>query len=220
IGGALLAAPAGALLAVARQRPANPRTLAASRAWLLAALAGAALGCLRATPLPFNELLLALVALVAALLGFAVRRWPARLATSRPRGSWRSPYGLILGLVLLIPWLAIGALGGVVETVAAGLAAVAVGYLVAGILGPEFFATFAGTRPAPVFVGSLATGVALAPPVAALGGTGLPVGLLLTLPAAGFALSALAALGERPGLPVALIVFGPLAFVDPEETTL
>lgn len=222
------------LVAVARRRGDRyPGALAAGRAWRAAVLAAVALGCVRATPLPQNEILLLLTAVVAAAAGWLIRRFnPPVEAQDGPRRL--ALFGVAGGLLMLIPWLAVGALGGLVETVAAVLAAAAVGYLTTGILTPAFFGAFDRTRRWQLTVGGLATGVALAPIAAALGGLALGLAELVTVPAVSFAAAALAGAGGHTGgvrirnwrgptglgVLIALAVLGPIAFVDPEETSL
>jgi hypothetical protein len=130
-----------------------------------------------------------------------------------------------LGLALLAPWLAFAALGGIVETALAVALAVAAGYLLTGIVSPAFLTGFQRGRAWQILVGGLATGVALAPVAAALGGQGVNLAELSTVPVLGFAIAAL--WWWRPGAGrvargalIALAVVGPVAFLDPEETSL
>jgi hypothetical protein len=232
--GLLLLGPALVLYAVARSRAQwNPGSSAAARAWALAAGCGAVLGCVRAVPLPQNELLLGLSAVVAAGLGVLVRRSAA--AGGRQTGAQTRVGGYLvaLGLLMLTPWALFGALGGVVETVAAAALAIAVGYLGTGILNRTNLASYGRSRAWSVLVGGLSAGVALAPLAVALGaGPGVNLAELLTVPAVGFAVGAAARVDAgistarqwwRPspvGLLLAATVFGPVAFLDPEETSL
>jgi hypothetical protein len=69
--------------------------------------------------------------------------------------------------------------------------------------------------------------VTLAPVAAVVGGPGVNLAEMVVLPSLGFAAAALAAAdsaSRAPRLPIMLLVgaaaFGPMAFVDPEETTL
>jgi subtilisin family serine protease len=231
-GGLLTMPPAAILVALSRQRaPYHPGTLAAGRAWLLASSAGVVLGCVRATPLPQNEVLLGLTALAAGAVGFAVRRLPVSRSAVAMSEARPAPAGYLgaLGLAMLAPWAAFGALGSLAETVLAILLAAAVGYLVTGIITPAFLASFQRSRPWQVLTGGLATAVALGPVAAALGGPGVNVAEVATVPLVGFAVGAVwwfAPLAGRPrrpnplGVLIALAVFGPVAFVDPEETSL
>ncbi len=234
VAGLLVVPPAMAVVALARRRPA-PGSLAAGWAWLLAGSAATVLGCVRATPLPQNEILLGVSAIAAGAAGFAVRRLPSPLPPSGPddEAATTGParpggYLITLGLLVLMPWLADGTLGGVVETVLAGFLAAAVGYLVTGIVTDRFLAAFERSRPWQIVTCGLATGVALDPVAAAVGGQGVNLAELLTLPALGFGVGAVAASGWRPtarhrwplGALIGLAVLGPIAFVDPEETSL
>ncbi|MEU5906432.1 S8 family serine peptidase [Micromonospora sp. NPDC047467] len=144
------------------------------------------------------------------------------------------------GLALLLPWAWLGALGGLLETALAALAAAALGVLAATLLDATFWSRFAiGRPPRParlVLVGGLVAGVALLLLAAGVGESGAQLPALLTLPPAGFALAALWAAILRPtsgaatdasrtgraatGWLVGLAVLGPLAFTDPEEITL
>ncbi|WP_430498375.1 S8 family serine peptidase [Micromonospora trifolii] len=143
------------------------------------------------------------------------------------------------GLALLLPWAWLGALGGLLETALALLAAAALGVLAATLLDAPFWAPFAvGRPPRParlVLVGGLVAGVALLLLAAGTGQSGAQLPALLTLPPVGFALAALWAATWRPtadpaeatragrtatGWLVGLAALGPLAFTDPEEISL
>ncbi|MFF5178704.1 S8 family serine peptidase [Micromonospora sp. NPDC000316] len=162
-----------------------------------------------------------------------------------PVGRWRASRGPVpllavaAGLALLLPWAWLGALGGLLETALAAVAAAALGMLAATLLDATFWSRFAvGRPPRParlVLVGGLVAGVALLLLAAGVGESGAQLPNLLTLPPAGFALAALWASTWRPtadptdaaragraatGWLVGLGVFGPLAFTDPEEITL
>ncbi|SBT52233.1 S8 family serine peptidase [Micromonospora narathiwatensis] len=137
------------------------------------------------------------------------------------------------GLASLLPWAWVGALGGALETLLAGLAAAALGGLAGALLDATFWARFAvGTPPRParlVLVGGLVAGVALLPLAAGAGQSGAQLPALLLLPPLGFVLAALEAAARRSGRPagrapvrwlVGLALAGPLAFTDPEEITV
>lgn len=143
------------------------------------------------------------------------------------------------GLALLLPWAWLGALGGLLETALALLAAAALGVLAATLLNATFWSRFAvGRPPRParlVLVGGLVAGVALLLLAAGTGQSGAQLPALLTLPPVGFALAALWAATWRPGADpadatragraatgwlVGLAALGPLAFTDPEEISL
>ncbi|MEW1586020.1 S8 family serine peptidase [Micromonospora vinacea] len=143
------------------------------------------------------------------------------------------------GLALLLPWAWLGALGGLLETALALLAAAALGMLAATLLDAPFWSLFAvGRPPRParlVLVGGLVAGVALLLLAAGAGQSGAQLPALLTVPPVGFALAALWAATWRPsadpaeatragrtatGWLVGLAALGPLAFTDPEEISL
>ncbi|MET7372976.1 S8 family serine peptidase [Micromonospora arida] len=170
---------------------------------------------------------------------------PAATGNSEPvgrRGRRTGPVPLLAvaaGLALLLPWAWLGALGGLLETVLALLAAAALGVLAATLLDAPFWSPFAvGRPPRParlVLVGGLVAGVALLLLAAGTGQSGAQLPALLTLPPVGFALAALWAAAWRPaadpaeairagrtatGWLVGLTALGPLAFTDPEEISL
>jgi len=213
-----------------------PRSLAVrrtGRAWLTAAVALAALSAVRALPIEPHELYLAVLAAVAAagalVLGRGHRGRTAATAVL---------LAVAAGALVLVPWLLLGALGGPLETVLAVAAAAAVGWLAATILGPDFWAAFHGwTRARLIWVGGLVTGVTLALLGGGVGHSGPHLAVIVGLPIIGFALCALWSsspilshrydtYSSRPqtrppvGWLVAFGVVGPLAFVDPEETSL
>lgn len=245
---ALVAVPA-ALLALL---PRRPSVRAAGGVWAVSAAALALLGLLRTVPISANELYLALLTVAAGLAGLVVQRVTGTRGTVSPTGSHTSqPAGTTspaatastsavralaaaAGLVLLLPWLWLGALGGLLETVLAATAALAVGNLAAAVLGGRYWAAY-GARPdgerhpvRVVLLGGLTAGVALSLLVAGVGQLGSQLAALLVVPPAAFTVGALQQLtivsGRQPGpVPVrwvvGLAVFGPLAFVDPEEIT-
>ncbi|MEV6691870.1 S8 family serine peptidase [Micromonospora sp. NPDC051196] len=214
------------------------------RVWLAGTLALGVLGLLRAIPPVHHEAYLAALAATAALLALVARQVSRRLAgaadlapkVARPpalRLSVATRLAVAAGLALLVPWVWLGALGGLLETVLAGLAAAAVGALAAALLDARFWGHFTGggpPRPARlVLLGGLAAGVVLLLVGAGAGQSGAQLPLLVALPPAGFALAALHALtGRHPRIAgrtstvwlVGLTVFGPLAFTDPEEISL
>ncbi|MEU1749417.1 S8 family serine peptidase [Micromonospora arida] len=170
---------------------------------------------------------------------------PAATGNSEPvgrRGHRTGPVPLLAvaaGLALLLPWAWLGALGGLLETVLALLAAAALGVLAATLLDAPFWSPFAvGRPPRParlVLVGGLVAGVALLLLAAGTGQSGAQLPALLTVPPVGFALAALWAATWRPttdpaeairagatatGWLVGLAALGPLAFTDPEEISL
>ncbi|WP_121400063.1 S8 family serine peptidase [Micromonospora sp. M71_S20] len=205
----LVGAPALALALLPRS--AAVRT--AGRTWLAAALALGALGLLRALPPVHHEAYLAALAATAALAALVLRALARRAAVTTPRvpaavaarqvpASAATLLGVAGGLALLLPWAWLGALGGLSETVLAGLAAAALGVLAGALLDNAFWSRFTvGEPPRPtrlVLVGGLVAGVALLLLAAGVGQSGAQLPLLLTLPPAGFALAALHAAARRP----------------------
>lgn len=224
INAALLALPV-ILLALL---PRSPAVRAVGRAWVAGTVAVAALGAVRVVPSAEPELSLALLTVVALGLARLFRRPPA--ADHRPTAGAYATATAIGGAVLL-PWLWAGALGGVLETVLALAAAVAVGRLAATVLDGHFWHHFAATRGRLVVVGGLVAGVTLLLIAAGTGGTGAQLPLMLVLPPLGFAAAALSpvavAAGSAPTgtwrplwVLFAAAVVGPLAFLDPEEMAL
>ncbi|WDZ85588.1 S8 family serine peptidase [Micromonospora cathayae] len=245
-----------ALLLALVPRSGSVRT--AGRCWLAGALALGALGLLRTIPPVHHEAYLAALAVVAALTAVVATRLLARgrrLPAAETTGPGRSggPGGTVevtepggtggtggvtllavaAGLVLLLPWLWLGALGGLLETVLAVAAAAAVGALAGALLDVGFWTSFGAgpdRRPARlVLVGGLVAGVTLLLLAAGTGHSGTSLALLLTLPPVGFVLAALQAPTDRTGRPagsapvrwlVGLAVLGPLAGTDPEEVSL
>jgi subtilisin family serine protease len=179
--------------------PRSPAVRAAGRVWLAGAAALGGLGLLRAVPEPHNALYLALLTLAAA--GGAV------LLRGRPT---LPTLGFAGGLAALLPWLWIGALGGLAETALAVLAAAAVGWLAAAILNAGFWERYG------VALGGFVAGVALLLLAAGVGHAGAQLAAMLVLPPLGFAAAALRSAGPL----VAVAALGPLAFVDPEEISL
>jgi subtilisin family serine protease len=195
--------------------PRSPAVRAAGRAWAYGALALAVLGSLRAVPVQHQELYLVLLALVAGAMAAALRR---RTPTHTQHSG--ALFGAAAGLVCLVPWVWLGALGGPLETVLAAVAAGAVGWLAATVLNADFWAPYATHgRARLVTLGGLVAGVALTEVAAGLGASGVQLSMLLVLPPLAFAAAALQPWGGRAVL-LAVAAFGPLAFVDPEETWL
>lgn len=133
-------------------------------------------------------------------------------------------WAVLAGVLVLVPYLWAGALGGFTESIAAALAALATGALAMAILGPGLWRHFTDRgRPTLVLSGGLVAGVVLALLAGGAGAAGAQVLLLLVLPPLGFAIAALV-----PGSPrgwttlimVALAAFGPLGYVDPDEMNL
>jgi hypothetical protein len=147
------------------------------------------------------------------------------------RGGGLAWLGLGAGLLVLQPWLWVGAAGGLVETVLAVLAAAAVGWLAVSVLGDAFWAPYAeGSVVRRVLLGGLVAGVALLLIAAGTGGAGVHLPAVVILPALGFAVAALRgpagdSAGDSAGGRAAWAVLlpalaGPLVLIDPEEVTL
>lgn len=215
INAALVAVPAALLATLAAAAPVR----AAGRAWLAGASAVGLLGAVRAVPAAEAEVYLALLALAAIGLGFAWRRrTPTDRTNDREEAAGGSlPAAVTAGVVVLVPWLWLGALGGVLETALALAAAAALGWLAASILDLGFWAAIARTRVRRILLGGLVAGVTLLLAAAGTGASGAQLAALLVLPPVGFAAAAL-----RRGwlVLVGFAALGPLAFVDAEEITL
>jgi subtilisin family serine protease len=208
----LVGVPALALALV----PRSPAVRAAGRAWTLGAVALAVLGSLRTVPVLQQELYLAVLAGAAAVMAAVVRRRATRDAAA-PGGV---SFAVAGGVACLLPWAWLGGLGGPLETLLAAAAALAVGWLAAAMLPAEFWAPYATAgRARLVTLGGLVAGVALTELGAGVGASGVQLSMLLVLPSLAFAAAALHLWGVRWPL-YALAAFGPLAFVDPEETWL
>jgi subtilisin family serine protease len=241
---ALVAGPAAGLVLLARRAAVR----ITGSGWLAGASATGLLGATRAVPAAEAELHLALLAVAAGGLALAWRRaWlpqplcppgpPPRLVPGRPprpahrlglAGAAAHRLGLAAaaGLAALLPWLWLGALGGLLETLLALIAAAAVGWLAGTVLDQRFWLAFQGGRPVQrVLVGGATAGVTLLLIAAGTGGSGAQLPLLLMLPPLGFAAAGLAAVPGGSGrAPVATLVaaavLGPLALVDAEEVSL
>ena len=215
-GTVLAGLPALLLALVPRAQPAR----VAGRTWALAALLSGVLGAARATvSWPHHELYLALLAVLAGAGWVLLRRFhrggPAPAHVDCPPG--RIFAALAGGLAVLLPWLWAGALGGVVETLAAVLAAAAAGALAAALVTPLWTVYGTGSRWWRIGAGGLVAGTALAALAAGTGRAGTAVALLYVLSPLGFAA---ATLPRWRALLFGLAAVGPFAFVDPDELTL
>jgi hypothetical protein len=285
VAAALVLAPA-ALLATL-PLAGSIRAFALALAW--AGAASALLAAARLAPWPYHELYL-LGLSSAAVLASILQLWSTakqnkvghslapQLQDRRGVGGagWAGWAAVCGGLLMLVPWAWVGALGGFVETALAGAAAAAIGWLAAVTTAPilrlvlplrpvSYVAADTPERSAHkgagrgvgagaasgaagagvgnaasagaasggrgvgagagsgaagagrVFAVGLGTGVALVPLAGATGETGVALAELGVLPVLGFAV---AVLRRGTGTLVALAAAGPLAFVDPEETSL
>jgi subtilisin family serine protease len=237
----LVAAPNALLAGLSSSGPVR----AVARTWLAGAALLALLGSVRAVPVPHTTgylLLLAVTATVATLLLPRVVPFPERVGwfayggLSTPRQ--RLAPAVAAGIGALAPFLAFAALGGLADTVAAALAATAIGALAARLLHRALWPALLGwSRRRQFWLGGLAAGVTLLLLAAGTGGTGVFVLEMLVLPPLGFVLAALryrcfdrprpgrrgraAALNKITGrttvvsaVLVGLAAFGPLAWVS------
>lgn len=224
----LVGVPAALLAAL----PRSATVRVTGRVWLLGAGALGALGVLRAVPVLNHELYLAVLAVVAGLAAVLLRRLAGATARREPVAAL---FAIAGGLALLLPWLWLGALGGLLETVLAAVAATAVGWLAARILAPLWSVFATGSRLRLVLLGGLVAGVGLLLLAAGTGQRGAHLAAVLALPPVGFAAAALQSLTQParasemrtaaggsavPGWLAGLTVAGPLAFADPEEISL
>ncbi|WP_308167826.1 S8 family serine peptidase [Catellatospora tritici] len=214
----LVGAPAAMLAFLPRHQGVR----ATGRAFLAGA-AALAVGCLlRLIPAMANELYLLALAVVAAVAAWLLSRRRAAAPGAAAPGALG--WAVFAGLAVLVPFLWAGALGGFTETVAAVLAAAAVGWFVATVLGWDLWQHFTTRgKPTLALVGGLVAGVVLALVAAGVGATGVQLLTLLVLPPLGFVVAALAPaspFGRATLVTVALAAFSPLAFVDPDELSL
>ncbi|MEU8077235.1 S8 family serine peptidase [Catellatospora citrea] len=231
--GLLVGVPALVLALLPKHEPVR----ATGRAFLLGALVLGAGSALRLIPATANELYLLSYAVLAGTAAFFLVRATARpapaavpaedgpvAATPAAGDPGAIGWAVLAGVLVLVPYLWAGALGGFTESIAAALAALGAGALAMAILGPGLWRHFTGRgRPTLVLAGGLVAGVVLALIAGGTGAAGTQVLTLLVLPPLGFAVAALA-----PGAPrgwttlalVALAAFGPLGFVDPDELNL
>ncbi|MGI5179343.1 S8 family serine peptidase [Dactylosporangium sp. CA-152071] len=191
----------------------------AGRQWALTALLGGLLGTARIIPTTAHEGYLALLAVTAAVAATVHRAVRGRAPRSN---GWLFWLCLAIGLVALLPWLWVGAFGGQVETVLAALAAVAVAWLAVrpatalADAGSSIRSVWGGTA-----IGGLTAGVGLVTLVAGAGEPAVQLFAMVAVPPLAFALAALARRGHPSALALlAPALFGPLALVDPEETSL
>ncbi|MDG4768273.1 S8 family serine peptidase [Solwaraspora sp. WMMD406] len=257
LGNALLVGLAAMLLALV---PRSASVRATGRAWLVGAVALGGFGLLRAVPGARHELYLLALAVLAAGGALALRALRRRTGSdpAAGEGTAASPgtrrvgrdrlTALLLagaaGLVMLLPWLWFGALGGTVETVLAVAAAAALGWYAAELLPPGYWTAIgtSGDGPASgpsatrtVLLGGTVAGVGLALLAAGTGQAGVQLVTLAVLPPIGYALAAIVwaagrtsggttATDQAGGAPVAVLagltVVGPLAFLDGEEVSL
>jgi hypothetical protein len=240
----LVAVPAVVLAMVARRRSVR----AAGRIWALSAVVAAIAGSVRAVPVEQNDAYLALLAAASVVIALALRAFGRRIAhdvsSGRIGDRWHRPgtptaltSGVAAGIAVLLPWLWVGALGGILETILALAAAFAVGWLATVLLTARWLDAPLSdrhrARPCPtgrtgrrrdrsgvgrLVTNALVAGVALAEFAAGIGGIGIQIALLVMLPPLAFLASAQAR-RRAIVLTLALAVVGPLAFVEPAQTS-
>jgi len=216
---ALLAGGPALALALIPRHPAARR---AGRAWTIGAAALGIGTALRAIPGTENDFYLLAYAVLAALAALVLRafRRPETTSTvdesdgrARPAAPW---WGALAGLIAMVPFIWVGGLGGVLETILAACACAALGWLAASALDSGFWTSFGASRARRIWLGGLIAGVTLALIAAGTGGNGAQILLLLVLPPLGFAAAALRSAGPL----AAVAAFGPLAFTDPVEVNI
>jgi subtilisin family serine protease len=219
LGSVLTVLLAGVPALVLGQLARVPFARTAGRQWLLTAVFGGLLGTARLVPNTYHELYLAVLAVLAAITAAVHMTITGRRERADGRLFWLS---LAAGLLTLLPWLWVGAFGGPLETVLALLAALAVSWLAVRPLSALAGRAATGrSRWGSVVLAGLLTFVGLVPLAAGIGEPAVHLFALLALPPLAFVLAALHRMG-RPSV-VALLtpaLFGPLALVDPEETSL
>jgi len=228
--GVLLAGPVIPLAIFTRA----PRLRAAYQTWLIAILFLFSLGLVRLLPDVWNQpaalaqTALSLVASISLIL-FARRR-------KRKLGFQSQTLLPALGIALLIilPWLALGALGSPLDSLLNLLAGLSLGLFAGVLIGIFLMELLAAEDPDPgegFAFGGLAAGIALLILGSGFGFGGTQILLALVLPALGFAVAGLSRFAgmertdaNRSWLPIAALVglatAAPLMFVDPEELSL
>lgn len=205
--------------------------------WLAAAVIMALLGLVRLVPLTNGTLTLAIQAgaliVTAAVLWLAT--WRAvkvardidsaasdTIYRDRPTAPGAFWWALCAGALTLVPWAGFGALGEFWETVAAAVAALGFAAVAAFLLGDRFWVRFAHVTAAKrIFGGGAAAGITLLILAVGIGGAGIQLLAMVTVPALGFVIAALQTRAYHTGrivaAAVAPAVFGPLAFFDADE---
>ncbi|TQS43197.1 S8 family serine peptidase [Cryptosporangium phraense] len=194
-----------------------------ARSWTFAAGCAAVLGLVRVVPWSFGDTSTSVLFAVVALgLVFVVRGGVSGGEPARPRvGGIGVLASLAVGLLVLLPWWWVGALGSPLDAVAALLAALALGALASRLrrIGPVRVPV--GGPVAGLVLDALVVAVPLTLLAGAFGTPGLQVLLLGVLPAAGLALAVTEPRGRWAGLLlVAACAYGPLGFADAEEISV
>ncbi|MEV8513484.1 S8 family serine peptidase [Dactylosporangium sp. NPDC051484] len=195
----------------------------AGRQWLLASIFGVLLGLARLIPDTYHEVYLAALAALAAVTAAVHMTVTGRLERRIQPDRWMFWLSLAAGLLLLLPWLWVGSLGGVVETVLALVAALAVAWLATRpmLALTSRVATCGGSGWGRAALAGLLAGVGLTPLAAGVGEPAVQLLALLCVPPVAFAFAALRHKGE-PSVVALLtpVLFGLLALIDPDETSL
>ena len=121
---------------------------------------------------------------------------------------------------MLLPWLWVGALGGLLETLLAGFAAAAIGAVAAMLGGSVARCRFPDRHRGPVAdrSGDRRTVCWCWPQAPA--GPACNLAVMLAVPLLGFVAAALVPVRLAVAGLIAVAVFGPLGFVEPDETLL
>ncbi|MFI5958453.1 S8 family serine peptidase [Cryptosporangium sp. NPDC051539] len=219
----IVALVAGGPAALAWMLGKRPVIRGIARSWTFAAGCAAALGLVRVVPWSFGDTSTSLLfAVVAVGLVFAVRGSTPIGSVARPRvGGVGAVAALALGLVVLLPWWWVGALGSPLDAGAALLAALALGALASRLrrVGPTRVPV--GGPVAGLVLDALVVVVALTLLAGAFGTPGLQMPLLGVLPACGLMMAVTDPGRQWAGLLlVAACAYGPLGFADAEEISL
>lgn len=198
----------------------HPRARVIGRAWAVVAGLVAVASPVRLLPVASSMLAMAVLAVAAAVLAFTLSRLPA-FAVSRRGGDGGTLVAAAAGLLSLLPWAYVGALGGIVETLLAAALAAAGGWLASVVLAPVW-REIAGTwrSSSVILVGGLIAGVTCCVLFAGLSPRVSGLWLAVCVPPLGFVCAAASRAVPRrlPTLAgVGVAAFGPLAFLDPDE---
>ncbi|GAA3386571.1 S8 family serine peptidase [Cryptosporangium minutisporangium] len=221
----LTALLSGAPAALAWLLVKRPVIAGVARAWTLAAGCAALIGLVRIVPWSAGDTAVGLLeALVALVLAFLLRRrWrPAETASDRSRiGGVGALTATAAGLVVLLPWWWVGALGSPLDAVAAVLAAVALSALAVRLRRSGPVRLPVGGPIAGLVLDALVVAVSLTLIGGAFGAPGAQLLLLAVLPATCLLVACTdPARRFADALLLAAAAFGPLALVDAEEVTL
>lgn len=228
--GVLLAGPIIPLTIFTRA----PRLRAAYQTWLLATLFLFALGLVRLLPFLWNQpaAFAQMVISLVASLGLIIFAWRRKRTLSF---RWQTLLPTLgIAILIVLPWLALGALGSPLDSLLNLLAGLSLGLFAGVLIGIFLMELLAAEDPDPgenFAFGGIAAGVALLILGSGFGFGGEQILLMLTLPALGFVVAGVSRFAgmERTGanhnwLPIAalvgLVAAATLMFVDPEELTL